>query len=133
MAGEQPAANLADLLERILDKGIVIVGDIRVNLLDIELLTIRLRLLVASVDRAKEMGIDWWEHDPSLSSRATRGETTGEGSSKESLEEENRRLRERLAAIEADGAPTNGKRAVEDTADTTSAPSRRTRKPKNSD
>lgn len=61
-------ANLADILERVLDKGIVIAGDIRVNLLDIELLTIKIRLIVASVDRAREMGIDWWEHDRSLSS-----------------------------------------------------------------
>ena len=59
-------ASLADVLERVLDKGIVIAGDIRINLLDIELLTIRIRLLVASVDKAREMGIDWWEHDPSL-------------------------------------------------------------------
>ncbi|MFC8125626.1 gas vesicle protein [Streptomyces sp. NPDC057302] len=64
------SANLADILERVLDKGVVIAGDIKINLLDIELLTIKLRLLVASVDKAKEMGIDWWEHDPSLSSRA---------------------------------------------------------------
>ena len=61
--------SLADILERVLDKGIVIAGDIRVSLLDIELLTIRIRLLVASVDKAREMGIDWWEHDPSLSGR----------------------------------------------------------------
>jgi hypothetical protein len=64
-------ANLADVLERVLDKGIVIAGDIRINLVDIELLTIRVRLLVASVDRAREMGIDWWAHDPMLSSRAS--------------------------------------------------------------
>ncbi|MFE9647809.1 gas vesicle protein [Streptomyces sp. NPDC006365] len=64
-------ANLADILERVLDKGVVIAGDIRINLLDIELLTIKLRLIVASVDKAKEMGIDWWEHDPTLSSRAS--------------------------------------------------------------
>ncbi|MFE9019005.1 gas vesicle protein [Streptomyces sp. NPDC007808] len=67
-----------------LDKGIVIVGDIKINLLDIELLTIKLRLLVASVDKAKEIGIDWWEHDPALSSRAHRGRT---------LEEQNESLR----------------------------------------
>src|SRR5919202_270272 len=86
--GSGPSStNLADLLERILDKGIVIVGDIRVNLLDIELLTIKLRLLVASVDRAKEMGIDWWEQDPTLSSK------------KSEVLEENRRLRERIAAL----------------------------------
>ena len=66
-----PSESLADILERVLDKGVVIVGDVKVNLLDIELLTIKLRLLVASVDKAKEMGIDWWEHDPSLSSRSS--------------------------------------------------------------
>ena len=72
-AGRLPAtvgggdpAQLADVLERVLDKGIVIAGDIQVNLLDIELLTIRLRLLVASADKAREMGIDWWEGDPFL-------------------------------------------------------------------
>jgi len=60
-------AQLADVLERVLDKGIVIAGDIQINLLDIELLTIRLRLLVASADKAREMGIDWWQGDPFLS------------------------------------------------------------------
>jgi hypothetical protein len=82
--GQQSGANLADILERVLDKGIVIVGDIKINLLDIELLTIKLRLLVASVDKAKEIGIDWWEHDPALSSRADR---------RHELEEQNERLR----------------------------------------
>jgi Gas vesicle protein len=65
---------LGDILERVLDKGIVIVGDIQVRLLDIELLTIKLRLVVASLERAKEMGIDWWEGDPFLSSRAQQRE-----------------------------------------------------------
>lgn len=63
-------ANLADILERVLDRGLVIVGDIRISLLDIELLTVKLRLLIASVDTARQLGIDWWEHDPWLSSRA---------------------------------------------------------------
>ena len=63
-------AQLADVLERVLDKGIVIAGDIQINLLDIELLTVKLRLLIASADKAKEMGIDWWEGDAFLSSRA---------------------------------------------------------------
>jgi hypothetical protein len=66
--GRPEPATLADILERVLDKGIVIAGDISINLLDIELLTIRVRLLIASVDRAREMGIDWWERDASLSS-----------------------------------------------------------------
>jgi len=59
--------NLADILERVLDKGIVIAGDITINLLEIELLTVKLRLLIASVDKAREMGINWWESDPTLS------------------------------------------------------------------
>ena len=81
-------ANLADILERVLDKGIVIAGDIQVNLLDIELLTIRIRLLVASVDRAREMGINWWESDPRLSGGAKR------------LEAQNKELRARLNRLE---------------------------------
>ncbi|MBV8430912.1 MAG: gas vesicle protein [Solirubrobacterales bacterium] len=97
-SGGYPAsapANLADILERVLDKGIVIAGDIQINLLDIELLTIKLRLLVASVDRAREMGINWWETDSSLSSDAR------------ALEKENRSLQERLERLEqAAGLPS---------------------------
>src|SRR5690242_21882495 len=79
-SGAPQPANLGDILERVLDKGIVIAGDIQVNLLDIELLTIKLRLLIVSVETARELGIDWWEHDPWLT-----GDRRG-------LEEENRRL-----------------------------------------
>jgi hypothetical protein len=85
------ATNLADILERVLDKGIVIAGDIKIDLLDIELLTIRLRLFVASVDTAKKAGIDWWETDPALSSRAARS----------ALQDENQELRRRLETLEA--------------------------------
>ena len=60
-------ATLADLLERILDKGIVIAGDIKVKIVDIELLTIQIRLLVCSVDKAKEIGVDWWVNHPAFS------------------------------------------------------------------
>ena len=81
-------ANLADILERVLDKGIIIAGDIKVNLLDIELLTIKIRLLVVSVDKAVEMGIDWWRNDPMLSSSA------------QGLADENRELRQRLEELE---------------------------------
>jgi hypothetical protein len=70
--GGPAPAQLADVLERVLDKGIVIAGDIQINLLDIELLTIKLRLLVASADKAREMGIDWWEGDAFLSRSAQR-------------------------------------------------------------
>jgi gas vesicle protein GvpA/GvpJ/GvpM family len=69
-SGGPAPAQLADVLERVLDKGIVIAGDIQVRLLDIELLTVKLRLLVASADKAKEMGIDWWEGDAFLSRRS---------------------------------------------------------------
>ena len=71
--GGPAPAQLADVLERVLDKGIVIAGDIQINLLDIELLTIKLRLLVASADKAREMGIDWWSGDPFLSGAHKQG------------------------------------------------------------
>ncbi len=64
------ATNLADILERVLDKGIVIAGDIKIQIADIDLLTIKIRLLVASVDKAMEMGINWWQEDTFLSSKA---------------------------------------------------------------
>ncbi len=64
------ASSLADILERVLDKGIVIAGDITVSVGQVELLSIRIRLLIASVDKAREIGINWWESDPHLSSRA---------------------------------------------------------------
>ena len=81
----QAAAQLPDVLERVLDKGIVVAGDIQINLLDIELLTIKLRLLIASADKAKEMGIDWWETDSFLK----RGQNGSE------LEDRLRRLEEK--------------------------------------
>jgi hypothetical protein len=84
------SASLADILERVLDKGVVIAGDITVQLLDIELLTLKLRLLIASADTARSMGIDWWEHDPRLSSAAR----------KDGLEAENDELRARLERLE---------------------------------
>ena len=82
-------STLADILERVLDKGIVIAGDISVSIASTELLHIRIRLLIASVDKAKEMGINWWEGDPYLSSKA------------QGLIEENRELRGRLANLES--------------------------------
>ena len=84
------ATNLADILERVLDKGIVIAGDIKIQIADIDLLTIRIRLLVASVDKAMEMGINWWQNDSYLSSKPKEAE----------LELENKMLKERLDRIE---------------------------------
>ena len=98
LPGRPESQNLADILERVLDKGIVIAGDIQINLLDIELLTIKLRLLIASVDRAREMGINWWESDSSLQSLGP-GDEDGNGQAAQ-LERENRELRERVERLE---------------------------------
>lgn len=87
---------LADVLERVLDKGLVIAGDIQLNLLDIELLTIKVRLLVASADTAQQMGIDWWRSDPFLSADAGQAEDRTR-----QLEERNAELEARLARLEA--------------------------------
>ena len=87
LSGPQ-STNLGDILERVLDTGIVIAGDIRVNLLDIELLTIKLRLVVASLETAKEAGINWWENDPWLTGRSSK------------LELENEQLRKRIEQLE---------------------------------
>src|SRR5918999_1536652 len=70
MVGPTQPANLADLLERVLDKGIVIAGDISLSLGTVEVLTLKIRLLIASIDKAQEIGINWSQSDPSLSSRA---------------------------------------------------------------
>ena len=84
---------IVDVLEKILDKGVVIAGDITIGIADVELLTIKIRLIVASVDKAKEIGMDWWETDPYLSSKAVDSNT-------KALEEENRKLHERLETLE---------------------------------
>jgi hypothetical protein len=88
--GRQPDS-LADVLERVLDKGIVIVGDVVVNVLDIELLTLKLRLFVSSAETARQMGLDWWSHDPFFSGRAP--QEVGDG-------DEVAALRDRVAELE---------------------------------
>ncbi|WP_039800246.1 gas vesicle protein GvpJ [Nocardia araoensis] len=93
--GGHSSTNLADILERVLDKGLVIAGDIQVNLLDIELLTIKLRLVIASLETAKSVGIDWWETDPWLNSKARTLERQDHD-----LELENQKLRDRIAELE---------------------------------
>jgi len=65
------SANLADLIERVLDKGVVIAGDIKIKLVEVELLTLQIRLVVCSVDKAREMGIDWWVNNPALRAQTT--------------------------------------------------------------
>jgi hypothetical protein len=81
---------LVDVLDRILDKGLVIAGDVRVNLANVELLTIQVRLLICSIDKAEQIGLTWWKTDPALAGSADAGR----------LEAENRELRERLQALE---------------------------------
>ena len=85
------ATNLADILERVLDKGIVIAGDILIQIADINLLTIKIRLMIASVDKAKEMGINWWEQDSFLSTKARQTE----------LEKENAELKKKIAKTDS--------------------------------
>jgi hypothetical protein len=92
------ASSLADVLERVLDKGIVIAGDITVSVGNVELLNVRIRLLISSVDKAKEIGINWWESDPYLNSRA------------HELLETNRQLMQRVTLLEqqlAQALPTS--------------------------
>ena len=77
-----------DVLDRILDKGLVIAGDVKVSLANVELLTLQIRLLICSIDKAEQIGLNWWRYDSNLTTRAERAET------------ENVELRERLAALE---------------------------------
>lgn len=84
------STNLADILERVLDKGIVIAGDIQIKLADVELLTIKIRLLIASVDKAQQIGINWWETDSYLNTKYKESE----------LEKENAKLQKRIEKLE---------------------------------
>jgi hypothetical protein len=96
---------LVDVLDRILDKGLVVAGDIRVNLANVELLTIQIRLLICSIDKAEQIGLTWWKNDPLLG---------GAVAARTLVEAENRELRERLRLLEAkiDGlAPAEGRSA----------------------
>ena len=110
--GGRSSTNLGDILERVLDKGLVIAGDIQVNLLDIELLTIKLRLVIASLDTAREVGINWWETDPWLNAeaagrqavRSKHGDRDGrelEDGEVQELKDELGRLRGRIRELES--------------------------------
>ena len=91
VAHSMQSSALSDVLERVLDKGIVIAGDIKIKLVDIELLSIQIRLVICSVDKAREMGMDWWVNNPVFSSQAPQKQLEG------SLA----RIEERLARLEA--------------------------------
>src|SRR5436853_4569749 len=94
----EPAYNrsttLVDVIDRVLDKGLVVAGDIRVSLAEVELLTIRIRLLVCSIDKAEQIGLDWWRQDPSLSMGARKLALENE-----TLREQVRQLEERVTAL----------------------------------
>lgn len=91
------SSTLSDVLERVLDKGIVIAGDIKVKLVDIELLSIQIRLVICSVDKAREMGMDWWVNNPVFSSHPQPGHLEGAVTSME----------ERLARLETALGPAS--------------------------
>src|SRR5213594_4324378 len=88
MEGHGRPSGLVDVLDRVLDKGLVIAGDIRVSLVDVELLTIRIRLLICSIDKAEQIGLDWWKFDRHLSP------------GKQALSAENEELRKQVRALE---------------------------------
>jgi hypothetical protein len=85
------SSTLSDVLERVLDKGVVIAGDIKIRLVDIELLSIQIRLVICSVDKAKEMGMDWWVNNPIFCTQAPQGQ----------IEASLARIDERLAKLES--------------------------------
>ena len=90
--GPQRSQGLVDVLDRVLDKGLMIAGDIRIRLADVELLTIQIRLLVCSIDKAAEIGMDWWRTDPRLSTYAQDRELTGVSDMARKLDELSQRL-----------------------------------------
>ncbi len=97
LPGSHRATGLVDVLDRVLDKGLVIAGDIKVSLAEVELLTIRIRLLICSLDKAQEIGLDWWRYDRELSP-GTHRDLAGEH---DDLRAEIRRLNERVEALSA--------------------------------
>jgi Gas vesicle protein len=106
--GTQRSTGLVDVLDRVLDKGLVIAGDIKISLAEVELITIRIRLIVCSMDKAQEMGLDWWKHDPHLApgKRAAAAEN-------EALRKQVRTLERRIASLStgAGVAPAARRRA----------------------
>jgi hypothetical protein len=98
--GHARSTGLVDVLDRVLDKGLVVAGDIRVSLAEVELLTIRIRLLVCSIDKAEQIGLDWWKFDHHLSP------------GKQQLSAENEALRKQVRALERKLVSLTGRRGV---------------------
>ncbi len=98
--GHGRSTGLVEVLDRILDKGLVVAGDIKVSLAEVELLTIRIRLLVCSIDKAEQIGLDWWRYDHHLSP------------GKQQLSAENEELRKQVRALERQLAATSRRRTA---------------------
>ena len=94
------ATGLVDVLDRVLDKGLVVAGDIKVSLAEVELLTIRIRLLICSIDKAEQIGLDWWKFDHHLSP------------GKQALSAENEELRKEVRALERKLAAVTGRKSA---------------------
>jgi hypothetical protein len=101
LPGSHRATGLVDVLDRVLDKGLVIAGDIKVSLAEVELLTIRIRLLVCSLDKAQEIGLDWWRYDRDLSPGAAKAALAEH----EDLRAEVRQLKQSVEALTKARAP----------------------------
>ena len=104
------STGLVDVLDRVLDKGLVIAGDIRVSLAEVELLTIRIRLLVCSIDKAEQIGLDWWRQDPNLSVAARQLSLENE-----TLRQQIRQLEEKVSALAEERPRREGASARPDT------------------
>ena len=98
--GSSHTASLVDILDRVLDKGLVVAGDIKISLAEVELLTIRIRLLICSIDKAEQIGLDWWKFDHHLSP------------GKQQLSAENDELRKQVRALERQLASLNRRRSA---------------------
>ena len=101
--GTHRASGLVDVLDRVLDKGLAIAGDIKISLAEVELLTIRIRLIVCSIDKAQEIGLDWWKHDDHF----VRGRAVRET---QDLKRQVAALEARLARLTRDGVPERAPR-----------------------
>ena len=104
--GNHRASGLVDVLDRVLDKGLAIAGDIKISLAEVELLTIRIRLIVCSIDKAQEIGLDWWKYDEHFAPSKRAQQVT------EDLRKQVAALEERIALLTADGTGRAGSRAA---------------------
>ena len=106
--GNHRVSGLVDVLDRVLDKGLAIAGDIKISLAEVELLTIRIRLIVCSIDKAQEIGLDWWKYDPHFSPGQRATPVTDE------LRKQIAALEERIALLSSDGRRPAARRAPRD-------------------